>query len=143
MKSQMTLSKAIQIFYEANSLNFSDRDISKEAKEFFKCHDIAHVIFDCDTSLIGEGKVKLWTIFGTTLGFWNHVKGYSEANAFTLFKQYSVFHVLSNVFKLISLAPKTISRARSMSKKWEWSEYEVYMDIPLDQIRKEFNIKEL
>ncbi len=142
MNPQMTLREAIHVFDEINSLNFNDRDVSKDAQEFFKCHDVAHVIFDCDTSMLGEAKVKLWTIFGTTLGFWNHLKGYSEANAFTLFKQYSVSHVLSNVFKLISLAPKTISRARSMSKKWEWSGYEVYMDMPLEQIRKEFNIKE-
>jgi hypothetical protein len=143
MKSQMTLRDAIQIFHGDNSLNFSDRDMSNEAQIFFKCHDIAHVIFGCDTSIVGEGKVKIWTVFGTTLGFWNLVKGYSEANAFTLFKQYSVYHVLSNILKIVCLAPITIFRARCMSKKWDWSEYETYMDMSLVQIRKEFNIKEL
>lgn len=27
-----------------------------------------------------------------------------------------------------------------MSKKWNWSNFDHYMDIPLDQIREEFNI---
>ena len=129
------------MFYECNALNFTDREVSAKAQEFFACHDIAHVIFDCDTSIVGEGKVKLWTIFGTTLGFWNHLRQYSEANAFDLFRQFSPGHVLSNLLRLLSLIPKTILRAKAMSKRWGWSDYEPYMDKQLKEIRKEFNIE--
>jgi len=140
---QMTLREAIQKFHGDNSLSLTDRKMSDEAQAFFQCHDIAHVVFGCDTSIIGEGQLKIWILFGTTLGFFNHLKGYSQANAFTLFRQYSIFHVLTNISKLVWLIPRTIFRARCMSKKWNWSDYERYMDIPLVKIREEFNIKDI
>jgi hypothetical protein len=47
------------------------------------------VLFGCDISLFGEGSVKIWTIFGTTLGFWNHITAYKKANAYELSKNFS------------------------------------------------------
>ena len=83
MNSDITLREALKKFNSINAEYFSSRDISPEALEFFRRHDIAHVIFDCNTTLLGEGKVKLWTVFGTTLGFWKHMRAYSEADAFS------------------------------------------------------------
>lgn len=140
MNPQTTLREAISEFNEINAISFSSRDISPEAQNFFLCHDIAHVVFDCDISIIGEGKVKIWTIFGTTLGFWKHLHGYSEVGAFSLFRQYSWSHVLKSIFKLIITMPQVISRARSMTKPWPWSSYEIHLDMTLIRIREEFNI---
>jgi ubiquinone biosynthesis protein Coq4 len=143
METNATLREAIKEFNSVNSKYFSDRDISLEAQEFFKCHDIAHVVFGCDTSIVGEGKVKVWSIFGTTLGYWKHIQGYAEADAFSLFRQYSWSHVLKSIFKLLTKIPQAIFRARRMTKPWTWSSYEPYLDMPLTQIREEFNIKPL
>lgn len=143
MSTDLTLRAAIEAFYAANAKYFGDRDKTPEAEIFFRHHDIAHVIFDCDTSIVDEGKVKVWSIFGTTLGFWKHIKGYSEADAFSLFKMYSWSHVLKSVFKLILIMPRVMIRARSMNKPWPWSSYEEYLDQPITQIRAEFNIKPL
>lgn len=143
MNPNITLREAIEEFNSRNSQYFSDREVSPEAQDFFRRHDVAHVVFDCNTSILGEGKVKVWTIFGTTLGFWKHLKGYSEASAFSLFKQYSWGHLFNNVFKLIVAAPRTISRARRMKKPWPWSSYESYLDVPLAEIREEFKIRPL
>ena len=119
---------------------FSDRDTSDEAKEFFRCHDIAHVVFGCDTTIFGEGVVKIWTVFGTTLGFWKHIAGYNEADAFALFRMYSLKHVAKNILRLFVTIPSVIVRARRMSKPWNWSDFETYMDVPIGKIREEFNI---
>ncbi len=143
MNTNLTLREAIQEFNSKNSKYFSSRDISLEAQEFFRCHDIAHVIFDCNTSIVGEGEVKIWSIFGTTLGFWKHLRGYAEADAFSLFRQYSWSHVMKSIFKLIVTMPRAIIRARRMTKRWTWSSYEAYLDMPLMKIREEFNIKPL
>jgi len=80
----ITLRQGLERFYKENKSYHSHnkKGISCEAETFFKSHDIAHVLFGCDVSLFGEGSVKLWTIFGTTLGFWNHIKAYKYANAF-------------------------------------------------------------
>ena len=70
MNDHITLQEGLDLFYEKNMKYFSARDISEEGAAFLKCHDVAHIVFGCDTSIFGEGVVKTWTTFGTTLGFW-------------------------------------------------------------------------
>ncbi len=140
MGRDVTLREAFGKFHRKNSRIVSDTEISNDSEIFFNCHDIAHVIFECDTSLRGEGIVKLWTIFGTTLGFANHVKEYADANAFELFRKYSLKHILANVPRVIVVAPVVITRAHKMKKKWPWTSYDKYLDISINEIRKEFNI---
>jgi len=104
-------------------------------------HDIAHILFGCDISLHGEGTVKLWTIYGTPLGFWNHIKAYNKANAYALPKPYNFMHVANNIFKLLFAILVVIYRAMSMTKRWPWHKFEPYLDVSISEIRKEFNIK--
>lgn len=141
----ITLRQGLEKFYKENGnyLSHNKNEISREAKNFFKSHDIAHVLFGCDISLFGEGSVKVWTIFGTTLGFWNHISAYKEASAFELSRNFSLAHFVSNIFKLLLSIPVLIVRARNMNKSWPWSEFEPYLDTPISEIRKEFNIQVL
>lgn len=136
----LTLREGLDRYVAANQEILTTRDLSEEAAEFFACHDVAHVVFGCDTSLYGEGTVKLWTIFGTTLGFWGHLRGYSEANAFALFRLYSGKHIATNTGRLLVSVPGTIRRARRMRQRWPWTGYEAHLDRPLHDIRSEFGI---
>ena len=145
MENNITLREGLEKFYidyrEFHS--HTEEGISSEVKAFFKSHDIAHVLFDCDISLFGEGKVKIWTIFGTTLGFWNHISQYRKANAFRLSKNFTFSHVLRNILKFLYAIPKLIYKAKKMHKKWPWAGYDPYLDTPISEIRKEFNIQVL
>ncbi|MEB8347056.1 hypothetical protein OO010_13435 [Flavobacteriaceae bacterium KMM 6898] len=138
----ITLKQGLKKFYKEHKshLNHNKEGIPSEVKSFFKSHDIAHVLFGCDISLFGEGSVKIWTIFGTTLGFWNHISAYKKANAFELSRDFSLVHVVSNIFKFLISIPALIIRSKKMHKPWPWSENEPYLDIPISEIRKEFNI---
>lgn len=136
----ITLRQGLKQLHEQNRAVFSDREVSSEAQQFFRCHDVAHVVFGCNTTLFGEGILKVFTIFGTTLGFWNHLSGYAEGGAFGLFRQYSMLHVLRNVFWLVLSSPSAIVRAKSMTKPWPWADHSEYLDRSLEDIRKEFNI---
>ncbi len=140
MENGITLKEGLYNFQQKNAKVFTKKQLSIKGKEFLDCHDIAHVVFGCDTSIYGEGIVKIWTTFGTTLSFWKVVKGYNDASAFQLFKQYSFGHVSKNIFRLMSAIPKTIARARQMSKPWPFTDYEAYLDRPISEIREEFNI---
>ncbi len=137
----MTLREGLNRHYEENVAILSERQVSSEAKEFLRCHDVAHVVFGCNTSLFGEGILKLYTIFGTTLGFRKHLRAYAEADAFGLFRQYSTLHVLQNVLRLSVNIPRAIYIARSMSRPWPWSDHSEYLDESIQEIRKEFNIR--
>lgn len=139
----ITLRQGLEQFYEAykSQLSHNKEGIPSEVKTFFLSHDIAHVLFGCDISLFGEGAVKIWTIFGTTLGFWKHISAYQKANAFELSRSFSFTHVLSNIFKLLGSIPVLIIRSQHMHKPWPWDEFEPYLDTPISEIRKEFNIQ--
>jgi ubiquinone biosynthesis protein Coq4 len=139
--SALTLRQGIRQFYEENAAVFSARDVSPKARGFFRCHDTAHVVFGCDTSLFGEGVLKIFTIFGTTLGFWKHLTGYAEADAFALFKQYSWCHLAQHILKLLTNSPRAFICAKQMSKPWPWAEHADYLDRSLEEIRREFNIQ--
>ena len=142
-ESNITLRQGLEEFYNEykDYHSHSEEGISNKAREFFKSHDISHVLFGCDISLFGEGSVKIWTIFGTTLGFWNHIRGYREANAFKLSRNFSFAHVMRNIFKFLFSIPILIVKAKKMNKPWPWSEFESYLDMPITEIRQEFNIQ--
>ena len=72
--AKMTLEEALQEYYQANADILYRGDKSVDSVDFFRCHDVAHVVFGCDTSLMNEAMVKTWTVFGTTLGFWGHIR---------------------------------------------------------------------
>ena len=138
--SAMTLREGLARYYRSNAGVCSQRDLSPAAAEFFRCHDVAHVVFGCDTTLYGEGVVKIYTIFGTTLGLWKHLRGYSDASAWRLFTQYRLSHVLTHLWRLITHMPVAMLRARRMTRPWPWADHEQYLDQTLDAIRQEFNI---
>lgn len=143
--TNMTLRQGLEKFHRENEeyLSHEKEGVSPEAKAFFKSHDAAHVLFGCDISLFGEGAVKIWTIFGTTLGFWKHFKGYQDANAYELSKEFNFIHVLKHIFKFLFSIPILIFRAKRMNKPWPWTGFDSYLDMPIADIRKEFNIQVL
>ncbi len=143
MENNITLQQGLDLFQKKNKKIFKKQSISKKGEAFLLNHDIAHVIFGCNTTLYGEGVVKIWTTFGTTLSFWKVVNGYNEASAFSLFKMYSFTHIMKNIFRFLIVIPKTIFRAKKMSKPWPFSEYQSYLNMPISEIRKEFNIQNL
>ena len=142
-EGNITLRQGLEKFYKEHKseLSHNKEGIPSEVKSFFKSHDIAHVLFACDISLFGEGSVKVWTIFGTTLGFWRHIKAYKKANAFELARNFSFAHIVSNIFKFLISIPVLIIRSKKMHKPWPWTEFEPYLDTSISEIRKEFNIK--
>lgn len=139
--SQLTLREAVERLWAENSARFSHRDMSPEAQEFLRCHDTAHIVFGCDTSIYGEGALKIFTIFGTTLGFWGHISAYADADAFALFRNYSWRHILKDISGLIVSIPRTYLHARQMRRPWPWSDHNAFMDRSIEEIRNEFNIK--
>lgn len=143
MNDRITLQEGIVLFKKKNSKYFSKKRRSQEGDDFLNCHDVAHVVFGCDTTIYGEGIVKIWTTFGTNLSFWTVVKGYQEVSAFDLARKYSFRHVVKNIFRLLREIPKAIYRAKRMSKPWPFYAYDAYLETPIAEIREAFNIRVL
>lgn len=141
MEENLTLRAGIARFHKKNKKYFAKRSNSEAGEAFLADHDVAHIVFGCDTTIYGEGVVKIWTTFGTNLSFWKVINGYQEASAFELFRRYSFGHILKNILRFMVVIPKVIVRAKRMSKPWPFSGYSAYLDTPLVEIRKAFNIQ--
>ena len=137
----LTLAEALAEFREVHSESLYAREMSDDSTEFFRRHDIAHVVFGCDTSLLNEAMVKLWTAFGTTLGFWKHIGAYSRDEATNIAKELSPAAVVGTFFRAIALFPRVLARCRAMKKPWPWDEPDPYLNQRLVDIRREFNIR--
>lgn len=140
---QLTLEEALEEFHRLHAELLYSREMTEDSETFFRCHDTAHVVFGCDISLANEGMVKIWTAFGTTLGFWRHIAAYSRPETREIAKEMSPGAVLATFFRLLVLIPRIILRCRAMSKRWPWSEHEAYLGRRLVDIRHELNIQPL
>ncbi len=61
--TDLTLEEGLAEYYASRSDLVGGRGISSDAREFFRCHDAAHVVFGCTTSLLNEAIVKIWSFF--------------------------------------------------------------------------------
>ena len=74
--STQTLAQGLVEYFAANpSLKRQEALSSKEAREFFRSHDIVHVVYGCGTTMPDEAIVKLASLLGTT-GGWSVLRGY-------------------------------------------------------------------
>ena len=57
-EKSITLNQGLEKFYENYRENLSHKDdrLPDEVRHFFKSHDIAHVLFGCDISLLVRGR---------------------------------------------------------------------------------------
>lgn len=137
--SSLTLAEGLVDYCARNPHLASLRSMSPEGAEFFRCHDTAHVVYGCNTSLQQEAIVKLASIFGTTAGF-SVLRGYRLHESVGIYKQLKAGEVLSVLLAAPVLIPRTIFRCRRQSKRWPWADFAQYQGTPLAQLRAEFGI---
>ena len=63
-----------------------------------------------------------------------------RAEAFSLFRQYSVRHLFANVIRLMISIPCALLLTMRMSRRWPWDDHEAYLDWPIEELRRDFNI---
>lgn len=144
--NHLTLDEALTIHYQLNPKFTPWHQYPDEfSQKMMKSHDICHIVFGCDTTLVGEVAVEIWTLFGNDLT----AAKYRElaTNPDTLKEPleiaknvgyFKVFMVmLTNCWRL----PYTWYSSRKMKKKWSILDFDIYLDKKLGSIRDEFGIK--
>ncbi|MBI1200101.1 MAG: hypothetical protein GC203_19755 [Phenylobacterium sp.] len=137
--SAMTLAEGLAEYYEKHPLLKRGATLPAPAQDFFRCHDAAHIVFGCDTSLANEAVVKLSSIFGTTAGL-GVLKGYALYDSLDIYRKLPPGEVLDVIARAVVIAPRTIARRLRQTKRWPWSRFEAFLDWPLVEIRREFGI---
>ena len=116
---------------------------SDTAQKLVRAHDISHIVFGCDTSLLGEMRVQLWAKFGVkSFGIKESLNYAKDKEAKVLLKNpvgyWSMF-----VFFLKHLSEvRTIHKqSKLMIKKWVYFNEHAYMDMTVRNIRHQFGIQ--
>ena len=141
--SSQTLREGL-VEYEQLNPNLNDaRVATPEGADFFHCHDAAHVVFGCDTSLLNEAMADAWTLFGTTItlkSFFGFMKIEEHQE---ILDKLGWFAVIRTFIRSVPLILRIIYRSMKMNKAWPWDDYPTYLDVPLRDIRDEFGIRPL
>jgi len=139
-ESAHTLAQGVQEYFAANPGLAQGRIMSPEAQEFFRCHDVAHVVFGCDVALDDEAVVKIASILGTTAGL-QVLKGYRLHESLQIYRQLRILDVVLSIVRSVVIVPRTALRCMRQRGRWPWSEHQQYLQVPLHQLRQEFGIR--
>ena len=138
--SELTLAAGLREYYTTNEGLVSARSASPAAAEFFRCHDAAHVVFGCTTSLHNEAIVKMWSFFGTTAGL-GLIRAYRLPESREIYTRLKFGDIVSTAIRSVVSVPLVLWRCIRMHKRWRWSEFDPYLDVSLAEIRREHGIR--
>jgi ubiquinone biosynthesis protein Coq4 len=139
---QITLRQALNRYYAQNPGFYQPNQLDADSKQVFFSHDVCHIVFGCDTSLVGEVKLALWVLNSTNLRSENQLNRALRAEATK--KAHAAVSPVQVIGQAISHSPMLV-RAYRMAKKvepsWDFLDYGNYLDRSVLDIRREFNIQ--
>ena len=138
--TRQTLAQGLEEYFAANPGLAKGRLMSPQAREFFRCHDVAHVVFGCGVALDDEAVVKIASILGTTAGL-SVLKGYRLHESLQIYRQLRVVDVLLSIMRSVVIVPRTALRCMAQRARWPWAEHQRYLHTPLRELRQEFGIR--
>ncbi len=139
--STQTLREGIAEYYACNEGLLNPELLPPGCEELFRQHDAGHVIFGCDTSYRGETLIDTWTVFATTAGLKGLMEYFKYPQVNQIFDDVGRITIFLESCKAIPSICRLVVRSRKMSAKWPWEGFEAYLDRPLAELRREFNIQ--
>lgn len=140
--SKQTLREALDEFHrDASEPLMREGELEDRQRDGLRAHDAAHVVFGCDTSVVGEIVLARWSIFGSSGVLPLYMDGLRRRQTRALAVQ-----------AIRKLRPLSIAlgirdgfraawRAFQMTRRWPILGYAEHLDQPLDELRREFNIR--
>ena len=138
--AEATLAQGVEEYFAVNPGLARGAELSPEAREFFRCHDVVHVVFGCDVALDDEAVVKIASLLGTTAGL-RVLRGYRLHESLLIYRQLRVLDVLRSIANSVVIVPRTALRCLRQSARWPWSEHGQHLHTPLRELRRQFGIR--
>ena len=139
----MTLQDALYEHYLLNpQFTIWSSYYSEIAKKLVKAHDISHLVFGCDTSLLGEMRVQLWAKFAVKKFSFKESLAYArDKEAKVLLKNPVGYPAMFWFFvKHFGEVGKVRRQSQQMSKKWRYFDEDTYLTMAVGDIRRQFAI---
>ena len=141
--SSLTLREGLAEYFRENRGLMEEADLPRDLSVSLHSHDITHVVFGCDTSLLGEVVLVRWSLFGVTGWLRPYLMGLRRRETRGLFRDALSGFRPSMWWPMVKLATLAIVRSLRMRKRWPFEGYEPYLDQPLCEIRNRFGIRVL
>jgi hypothetical protein len=154
----ITLRQALDKYYAQNPDFYKPDQFEDSYNKILFAHDACHIVFGCDTNVVGEAKLEVWTLFATNLDFKTYYDDYvspllaagknalnGDSVANEGFKEASrIFLTLPNLIQYVLASfsfVKVFLMTRKVNPKWHYYNYHGHLDRSILDIRKEFNIQ--
>ena len=136
-----TLAVGLAEYFQANPELKRDIDLlSPEARQFFRSHDVVHVLYGCGTSMPDEAIVKLASLFGTTGGM-KVLRGYTNYETLDIYRKLPIGSTVLALVLAPYLIARTLWRCARQTQRWPWINHEQFLNQPLSEVRAKFGIK--
>jgi hypothetical protein len=140
-QSKQTLAEGVAEYFAAHpALKRESTLISDGARQFFRSHDVVHVLYGCGTTMSDEAVVKLASLFGTSGGL-QVLRGYLNYETLDIYTKLPLGGTLLALATAPYLIVRTLWRCAKQKRRWPWIEHNQYLAKPLHEIRAEFGIK--
>lgn len=138
-RSVQTLEQGLAEYLSANPSLKRQESLLAEAREFFRSHDIVHVLYGCGTTMPDEAVVKLSSLFGTTGGL-QVLRGYTAYETLDIYTKLPLGSTVLALLMSPYLILRTVWRCARQTQRWPWAENQQYMDTSLVDLRSKFRI---
>ncbi len=140
--STLTLNQGLREYQQANPELLEAADPDSPGAHMLQCHDVAHVVFGCDTDFRGEVLVHAWTLTGTT----QTLRDAHDAAAVTEHRSLASELGLGFAKTALTAAPglaRAALRGLRMRRKWPYASFDDQLNRPLAEIRRDYGIRVL
>ncbi len=139
----MTLREGLAEYFRRNRGLMDEAELPQYLGLGLHSHDVAHVVFGCDTSLVGEVVLARWSLFGVTGSIRPYLIGLRRRETRGLFRDALAGFRPSMLWRMLKLASMAVVRSLRMRERWPFEAYGPYLDQPLCKIRERFGIRVL
>ena len=139
--SRMTLRQGLSEYFGKSPGLMDAAELPQDLELGLRSHDVAHVVFGCDTSLLGEVVLARWSLFGVTGSLRPYWMGLRRRETRGLFLDALASFTPAVLWRLVTLGILAIVRSLRMRERWPFEDYQSSLDRPLCEIREHFGIR--
>ena len=140
--STQTLVQRLDEYHAVNPHLQRGDDLSPDARDFLRSHDVGQVLYGHGTWMPDEGVVKLSSVFvfGTTGGFYV-LRGYRLHDSLEIYRTLPLGSSLMALLSAPYLIVCTLWRCSRQSANWPWSSHGHHIYMALRELRAQFGIR--
>ncbi|MCG8588677.1 MAG: hypothetical protein MJE66_05245 [Proteobacteria bacterium] len=139
--SPMTLRQGLAEYMRQHDALMDPSELPPDLGLGLRSHDVAHVVFGCDTTLLGEVVLARWSLFGVTGSIRPYLIGLRRRETRGLFRDAVAAFRPAMFWRLVKFATLAVWRSLRMRERWPYEDYARYLDEPLCEIREHFGIR--